>query len=155
MSEPTDDTTPSGPASPDPPAEEQSVAAAPAAPAAAAPGHTRTILEVVGGVVAGGLIVIAGIVGFVLGNLTSDSSDGPRGDRLGLAGERPHGGPQLAGGQDRPRFPGQFGQGQGQWQGHGHEGGQRPGMPGPRPTSPAVPDQGLVPSVPASPSPTG
>ena len=52
-------------------------AAAPEAKAS----HTRTILEVVGGVVAVGLIAVAGVTGFALGHLTSDK-DG-RGDRDG------------------------------------------------------------------------
>ena len=38
-------------------------------------GHTRTILEVIGGVVAVGLIVLAGGVGFLIGHATA-SDDG-------------------------------------------------------------------------------
>ena len=57
-------------------ADQEPIAAAPAAPAPspAAHGsggsHTRTILEVIGGVVAAGLIVMAGAVGFAVGHVT-------------------------------------------------------------------------------------
>lgn len=158
MSQPTDDTTPIGSAMPEPLplADQQPVVAAQVAPAAPAASHTRTILEVVGGVVAVGLIVVAGIGGFVVGNLTTDSSDGPRGERLVLGGERSQGGPQFGDGQGRPGFPGQQGQGQGPGQrggpGHGHDRGQQPGFPGMQPTVPTLPGQGLTPSVPSTPT---
>ena len=85
MSEPTDDTTPIGPTVPEPMplADQQPVAAAPAATAAPAASHTRTILEVVGGVVAAGLIVVAGIGGFAPGSLTSDKDGRDSRDRDG------------------------------------------------------------------------
>lgn len=57
-------------------ADQEPIAAAPAAPAPAATtpasggSHTRTILEVIGGVVAVGLIVMAGAVGFAVGHVT-------------------------------------------------------------------------------------
>ncbi|MDO8307400.1 MAG: hypothetical protein Q7V58_03460 [Actinomycetota bacterium] len=162
MSEPTDDTTPIGSALPEPLplADQQPVVATRVAPAAPAASHTRTILEVVGGVVAAGLIVVAGIGGFVIGNLTADSSDGPRGERLVLGGERSQGGPQFGDGQGPPGFPGQQGQGQGPGQGpgqrggpgHGHDRGQQPGFPGMQPTVPTPPDQGLTPPVPSTPA---
>jgi hypothetical protein len=84
-----------------PPAE-AAVPPAPPAPAAApraGGSHTRTILEVIGGVVAAGLIVVAGAVGFAVGHATADDdgrwsmtrsgdgwqqgpdAGGPRGDR--------------------------------------------------------------------------
>lgn len=47
-------------------------ATAPAAAPRAGGGHTRTILEVIGGVVAAGLIVVAGAVGFAVGHATGD-----------------------------------------------------------------------------------
>lgn len=51
-----------------------------AAQAAAAPSsgrrHTRTILEVIGGVVAAGLIVLAGAAGFAVGHATGDDDGG-------------------------------------------------------------------------------
>ena len=60
-------------------ADQQPVAAAPRPAADGRPSgsSTRTILEVVGGVVAVGLIVMAGIVGFAVGHFTSE------GDRQG------------------------------------------------------------------------
>lgn len=124
MSQPTDDTTPLAPA------------------AAPAPSHLRTILEVAGGVVAAGLVVVAGIGGFALGSLSSDSPDGPRAERLVLGGPRFPGGPPLFGGE-------------GQRHGHDRGHGQRPGMPGPQPAMPPLPtapDQGVPPSPPPSPA---
>lgn len=92
-------------------ADQEPIAAATAAPAPspAAPAsggsHTRTILEVIGGVVAVGLIVMAGAVGFAVGHVTG-GDDG----RLNLSN---------AGRELRVPMPGGEGQGQGQ-----------PGMPG-------------------------
>ncbi len=89
-------------------ADQEPIAAAAApAPAAHASGgsHTRTILEVIGGVVAVGLIVMAGAVGFAVGHVTG-GDDG----RLNLSN---------AGRELRVPMPGGEGQGQG-----------RQGMPG-------------------------
>lgn len=62
------DTTPPDPTT----TEEQPVIAPEPKPGTS---HTRTILEVIGGVVAAGLIVIAGGVGFLVGHATA-SDDG-------------------------------------------------------------------------------
>ena len=84
-------------------ADQQPIAPGPApatSPAAAAPGrsHTRTILEVVGGVVAAGLIVAAGAVGFAVGHVTGDD-DG----RWSMTSDaRGHDGPDAG-----ARMPGQ------------------------------------------------
>ncbi len=84
------------------------------APVAATPGpatpaetpakgrNTRTILEIVGGVVAAGLIVVAGLVGFAVGHWTGDDRDGRRGDSDGYAMPAP----------GQPGQPGQPGMGQ-------------------------------------------
>ena len=53
------------------------VATAPAAPAKN--NSTRTILEIVGGVVAVGLIIVSGVVGFAVGHFTSNDNDRGRG----------------------------------------------------------------------------
>lgn len=107
-------------------ADQQPAFAAAPATAAAAPApedkasHTRTILEVVGGVVAVGLIAVAGVTGFALGHLTSDK-DG-RGDR----GERSESGLAMPG--DRQEF---FMPDQEDQSGPGMQGDQRgPGMQG-------------------------
>jgi hypothetical protein len=114
------------------PVTPEPAAAAPAAtaPAAAAPAtnHTRTILEVIGGVVAAGLIVVAGVLGFAVGHATGDD-DG----RLNLSnsGRELRDGP-AAGGQGQGRdqqMPGQGQPGQGQ-QGPGQQMPGQPGMPG-------------------------
>ena len=105
--------------------QQPAFAAAPAAAAAASEpqekvSHTRTILEVVGGVVAVGLIVVAGVTGFALGNLTSDK-DGRDG-----RGERSESGLAMPG--DRQEF---FMPDQGEQRGPGMQGDQRgPGMQG-------------------------
>jgi hypothetical protein len=59
-------------------ADQEPVAAAQAASAAPSSGgsHTRTILEVIGGVVAAGLIVLAGAAGFAVGHATGDDDGG-------------------------------------------------------------------------------
>lgn len=94
-------------------ADQEPIAAAPAvpAPSPASQGsggsHTRTILEVIGGVVAVGLIVMAGAVGFAVGHVTG-GDDG----RLNLSN---------AGRELRVPMPGGEGQGRGEGQ---------PGMPG-------------------------
>jgi len=118
-----------------------------AAPAAhRSGGHTRTILEIVGGVVAAGLILVAAGVGFAIGHATSDGG----GDRVrfasdaqadqrgqGLQGQQgqqgqgfqdprgidPDGDNWTGGGQGMmpgQGLPGQQGQGQGQ-QGQGFQ----------------------------------
>lgn len=98
-------------------ADQEPIAAAPAAPApspaahASGGSHTRTILEVIGGVVAVGLIVMAGAVGFAVGHVTG-GDDG----RLNLSN---------AGRELRVPMPGGEGQGRGEGQGQG-----RQGMPG-------------------------
>lgn len=88
--------------------------AAPAAPAvsrAAHSGgdHTRTILEVVGGVVAVGLILAAGVAGFLIGHATGSDDRGPWGFMDSSAHARMH---------DGQRGPGELpggGQGPGRW----------------------------------------
>ena len=112
--------------------DQQPVAPPPAAAATPARGgHTRTILEVVGGVVAIGLIFVAGAVGFLVGHATGSQDDGPwrmmgsNGDVRQYGGpdaEGPFGGPPGLGTErgDGRRGPGQgFGQGPGQGQGFG------------------------------------
>ncbi len=94
-------------------ADQEPIVAAPAAPApspaapASSGSHTRTILEVIGGVVAVGLIVMAGAVGFAVGHVTG-GDDG----RLNLSN---------AGRELRVPMPGGEGQGRGD---------RQPGMPG-------------------------
>jgi len=62
--------------------DQQPIGDASAAPApfstspASGASHTRTILEVIGGVVAAGLIVAAGAVGFAVGHATGDDDGG-------------------------------------------------------------------------------
>ena len=88
----SDPNVPGGPAPDTTPTEalplaDQQPVVAPTAGAqtAAAPapkgGHTRTILEVVGGVVAAGLIVVAGLVGFAVGHATGNDGGERGGDR--------------------------------------------------------------------------
>ena len=107
-------------------ADQQPIASEPAAPApaaaAAAPAtnHTRTILEVIGGVVAAGLIVVAGVLGFAVGHATGDD-DG----RLNLSnsGREMRDGPSAEGqqGQGQQGMPGEQGFG-----GRGHHDGDGP-----------------------------
>lgn len=120
---PAPDTTPTEAL---PLADQQPVAAPTAVAQADAPpapkgGHTRTILEVVGGVVAAGLIVVAGLVGFAVGHATGN--DG--GDRAGHRGwaEGPEAGQRLPG----QGLPGQDGFGPGLDGGPGHRDGDRDG----------------------------
>lgn len=84
-------------------------AAAPVAAAPAKRSHTRTILEVVGGVVAAGLIVVAAGVGFVVGHATSgDGHWGAERDERGWQSGPDANGPL---GQQGPQgLPGQQGQ---------------------------------------------
>lgn len=95
----------------------------PMAPALPAPGsrgaasagnHTRTILEVVGGVVAAALIVAAGVLGFAVGHLTGSSDHDGRFAGIGPGGYA----------QDGP-MAGQGPMGHG-WQGFGPGQGTRP-----------------------------
>ncbi|MCX6431811.1 MAG: hypothetical protein NTX29_03190 [Actinobacteria bacterium] len=75
--------------------------------------HTRTILEVVGGVVAVGLILVSGVLGFAVGHVTG--SDGDRGRTMSIDLRGGHSGPDAFGpldghrgdGQDRGMMPGQ------------------------------------------------
>ena len=78
-------------------------------------GHTRTILEVVGGVVAAGLILVAGVLGFAIGHVTGSDNDrgrtmsfDMRGDRSGPDADGPVGGGLGQPGQGM--MPGQPGQ---------------------------------------------
>jgi hypothetical protein len=136
MSDPT--TSPSPDATPTealPLADQQPLEMPPPAAAgqAQAPraNHTRTILEVVGGVVAAGLIVVAGLVGFAVGHATGDDRGGRDGDRGWAQG--PEASQQLPGqqlpGQQLPGqgMPGQDGFGQGFERGPGHHGDDRDG----------------------------
>lgn len=113
--------------------QQPAFAAAPATAAAPAPeakaSNTRTILEVVGGVVAVGLIAVAGVTGFALGHLTSDK-DGRDG-----RGERSESGLAMPGDRQEFFMPDQDDQDgpgmQGDQRGPGMQGDQRgPGMPG-------------------------
>ena len=114
--------------------QQPAFAAAPAAAAAASEpqekvSHTRTILEVVGGVVAVGLIAVAGVTGFALGHLTSDK-DGRDG-----RGERSESGLAMPGDRQEFFMPDQDDQSgpgmQGDQRGPGMQGDQRgPGMQG-------------------------
>jgi hypothetical protein len=93
-------------------------AAAAPAPQAAHRSHTRTILEVGGGVVAAGLILVAGAVGFLVGHATGSDNDG----RGGYAHADGFGGQPDAGGM--------MGGQQGRGQGHGQQGQGFQGQPG-------------------------
>ncbi len=114
-----------------------------ATPAAKGGSNTRTILEIVGGVVAGGLIVVAGIGGCALGAFAaSDERHGFDGDRA--VAEHNYG-EQGFGGEQGQMMPGQqgmrdhhdfgdhhgmegFGEGQGQMMpGQGMNDGMMPG----------------------------
>jgi hypothetical protein len=90
-------------------ADQSPVYPAAARPAPAKNSHIRTILEVVGGVVAVALILGAGAVGFVVGHATSDrgeftrssmsrDANGPQGPSGGMLGGQGLGG--MPGGQD-------------------------------------------------------
>ena len=88
--------------------------------------HTRTVLEVVGGVVAVGMILVAGAVGFVVGHATSDGD--VRMDRAVQQWDNgpEAGGPGMGQGQ-RGQGPGErgpqgFGQGDRREQGEGERG---------------------------------
>jgi hypothetical protein len=103
---------------------EPTVAAAAPTPApAAGRSHTRTILEVVGGVVAAGLIVVAGGVGFLVGHATSDDGRWSMNDTGRHAQVGPDAGEGLQGqqGYGQQGF-GQQGQGQGMMPGQGLQG---------------------------------
>lgn len=105
------------------PVATDSAATATLAPAAASSGsHTRTILEVIGGVVAAGLIVVAGAVGFAVGHATADDDDrwSMTSDSRGLQ-DGPDAGAPMGPGQGQGR---EDGQGQLPGQGRGHEGGR-------------------------------
>ena len=75
--------------------------------------HTRTILEVVGGVVAAGLIIVAGAVGFFVGHATGSDHDGDRfassreGGQFGPQADGQGYGRQGQGQQGMPMMPGQ------------------------------------------------
>jgi len=77
---------------------------------ASRPDHTRTILEVVGGVVAAGMILVAGALGFIIGHATG--GDDVRMDRVtqpwngGPEAGGPGFGPGQDGGRDRGTGPG-------------------------------------------------
>jgi hypothetical protein len=130
-------------------ADQQPIADQPAPPpvatpaattAAAAPNHTRTILEIVGGVVAAGLIVVAGAAGFAVGHATSDSDRGWRLDGSAQPWpEGPDAGGRFGEGDGRGAGPGG---GQGFGPGRGDRGGQQPGQqfPGNGPQMPGYGD---------------
>ena len=84
------------------------------------PSHTRAILEIVGGVVAVGLIFFSGAAGFVLGHVTANHDGREQGGNMMLRMERGQDGqraPDLQGGPGlRPGGPG-FQQGGPQQQG--------------------------------------
>ncbi len=67
--------------------------------------HTRTILEIVGGVVAVGLIFFSGAAGFVLGHVTA-KHDGHRGGPFAERQIEMRGGPGLQGGFEMHRGQG-------------------------------------------------
>ncbi len=116
-------------------ADEPTVASPPvgsaAVPASASatshPNHTRTILEVVGGVVAAGMIVVAGAVGFAVGHATGGDGDDWRMDRSAQQwGEGPEAGGPVGPGQGGRQGGGREGEQDGQ-QGFGGGQGARPG----------------------------
>ena len=75
-------------------------------PVAAKTSHTRTILEIVGGVVAVGLILFSGAAGFVLGHVTAKHDGRGDGGRMMLRIDRPDGGGRiLERGQDSQGGP--------------------------------------------------
>jgi hypothetical protein len=141
-STPADGTPDSTPTEALPLADQQPLAAQPAAAAPAAPAvapqssggsHTRTILEVIGGVVAAGLIVVAGAVGFAVGHATG-GDDG----RWSLTSD-------ARVWQDGPDAGAPMGPGQG----FGREGGQRRGHDGQGPGGQmGIPGQGFGQEVP-------
>ena len=88
----------------------------PAAPAKKS--STRTILEVVGGVVAVGLIIVSGVVGFAVGHFTSSGDDRGRGISSHADGQFGQGqgfgegrGQNMMPGQGQDMMPGQGQQG--------------------------------------------
>ncbi len=93
---------------------DQQPIAAPVAPVAQKSGgsHTRTILEVVGGVVAAGLIVVAGVLGFAVGHVSGSDNDRGRTLSFDMRGDRsgPEAGGPMGGQQGRGMMPGQQGQ---------------------------------------------
>jgi hypothetical protein len=93
---------------------DQQPIAAPVAPVAQKSGgsHTRTILEVVGGVVAAGLIVVAGVLGFAVGHVSGSDNDRGRTLSFDMRGDRsgPEAGGPMGGQQGRDMMPGQQGQ---------------------------------------------
>jgi hypothetical protein len=116
----------------------------PTVPVVESKNHTRTILEVVGGVIAAVLIVSAAGLGFALGHVTATNDRGhDRGafSQGGATADGPRGG--MMGGQDNGQ--GGFGNGQGMdprgidpdgdnWTGGGS-------MMGTPPTAPTAPTQ--------------
>lgn len=67
-------------------------------PVAAKTSHTRTILEIVVGVVAVGLILFSGAAGFVLGHVTAEHDGRGDGGRILERGQDSQGGPMFRGG---------------------------------------------------------
>ncbi len=104
-------------------ADQQPISVPPApAPQHSGGRHTRTILEVVGGVVAVGLILVAGVLGFVVGHVTG--SDGDRGRTMSIDLRGGHSGPEAFG----PLGGGQQGDGQGRDMMPGRGEGMMPGQ---------------------------
>ena len=108
--------------------------------------HTRTILEVVGGVVAVGLIFVSGAAGFVLGHVTAQHDGRGDGSRMMLSIDRDDArGPGVERGQGMPDGPRL--QSRPDMQGRPDmEGG--PGLQGMPDSAPDLPQQGTAPSVP-------
>ncbi len=122
-------------------ADQQPVDTAPAPePAAAASaGSKHTVLAVVGGALAVGLLALVGVLGFAIGHVTADGRDGDRltGDRLAVQDDA------RAGDADRGTMPGQGTDPRGidpdgdNWTGGRDQGG----------------DQGTMPTTPTTPQP--
>ncbi len=143
-------------------ADQQPVDTAPAAAAAASTSSKHTVLAVVGGALAVGLIAIVGVLGFAIGHFTSDNRGDDRlaSDRTAVQNDTEAGGP--LGGQGQGMLPGQGVDPRGidpdgdnwtgrQGEGRGHGQGMLPGQG-------TTPGQGTAPMTPtpqSSTSPSG
>jgi hypothetical protein len=105
------------------PDQQPSAAMPPAAPSAGRD-HTRTILEVIGGVVAVGLIMVAGAVGFLVGHATGSDPDEPWRLMHSDSGGGWHEGPDA---YDGPDSDGRFDRSPGEGRERGRDDGRGPG----------------------------
>lgn len=118
--------------------EQQPVAAAPVV-VAEKKSHTRTILEVVGAVVAVGLIFMSGAAGFVLGHVTAKHDGRGDGSRMMLRIDRDDAGSGFERGQGMPSGPRL--QSRPDMQGG-------PGLQGMPDSAPVLPQEGTAPTAP-------